>query len=78
MTDDFDNEEKDDEDWRTLAKFGVERNQVRANTSHCLQLYLHGTMQTRPRLIGDLVIIRFTNSLIHFSLFIYTESLFNF
>jgi hypothetical protein len=27
MTDDFDNEEKDDEDWRTLAKFGVERNQ---------------------------------------------------
>lgn len=44
MTDDFDNEEKDDEDWRTLAKFGVERNQVRTNTSHCLQLYLHGTM----------------------------------
>jgi len=26
----FDNEEKEEEDWRTLAKFGVERNQVRA------------------------------------------------
>jgi hypothetical protein len=28
MTDDFDNSPSDDEDWRKLAAFGVERNQV--------------------------------------------------
>ena len=29
MTEDFDKTEPDDEDWRKLASFGVERNQVR-------------------------------------------------
>jgi len=28
MTEDFDNNQNDEEDWRKLAAFGVERNQV--------------------------------------------------
>ena len=28
MTDEFDNSPSDDEDWRKLASFGIERNQV--------------------------------------------------
>lgn len=41
MTEDFDNSPSDDEDWRKLASFGVERNQVILKSNGWLQLMTH-------------------------------------